>query len=220
MEPTTSNTPSSNACFDHLELIDVRRMALRFNGKKFIQTLTSANDSSIRLGIVRGETQWHEYDEDKFIFVVRGRLYIDFESTTIEVLKNQGMTIPKNVMVRMRAPRKVDFLRLESIGGKSNMADESWVDPIHQNVDYSYPEGVSLNTSIQDLRTLEGLSVRSLNVCIAENITTLKELLEFQKDRRHNFAMLRNCGKMSDNELVGICEKYRNYNFPTDEPLT
>jgi DNA-directed RNA polymerase alpha subunit len=67
---------------------------------------------------------------------------------------------------------------------------------------------------------LEGLSVRSLNVCISENITTLKELLEFQKNNRRNFAMIRNCGRMSDKELVGICEKYRNYNFPQDEPLS
>jgi len=130
------------------------------------------------------------------------------------------MTIPKNVMVRMRAPRKVDFLRLESIGDRPTEHDENWVDPINQNIDYTYPKGISLNTSIQDLRILEGLSVRSLNVCIAENITTLKELLEFQKDKRHNFAMLRNCGRMSDKELVGICDKYRDYNFPQDVPLT
>ena len=220
MEPASSNTPNPNACFDHLEVIDVRRMALHFNGKKFIQTLTSANDSAIRLGIVRGETQWHEYDEDKFIFVVRGRLYIDFESTTIEVLKNQGMTIPKNVMMRMRAPKKVDFLKVESIGSKSDKADMDWIDPVNPKVDYTYPKGISLNSSIQDLQTLEGLSVRSLNVCIAENITTLKELLEYEKDKRHNFAMLRNCGRRSDKELVCICEKYRNYDFPQVVPLS
>jgi len=219
MEPTTSHTPNSNACFDHLELIDVKRMALLFNGKKFIQTLTPVNDSDIRIGIVKGETQWHKNDDDEFIFVIRGRLYIDFESNTIEVCKNQGMTIPRNVKVRMRAPKKVDFLRLESIGVKPDLADTSWVDPINQNIEYTYPKGITLNTSIQDLRILEGLSVRSLNVCISEKITTLQELLEFQKDKQHNFAMLRNCGRMSDKELVGICEKYRNYSFPQDEPL-
>jgi len=219
MEPTTSHTPNSNACFDHLELIDVRRMALQFNGKKFIQTLTTVNDSDIRIGMVKGETQWHKNDDDEFIFVLRGRLYIDFESNTIEVRKNQGMTIPRNMMVRMRAPKKVDLLRIESMGVKSDVADTSWVDPINQNIDYTYPVGISLNTSIRDLRILEGLSVRSLNVCITENLTTLHELLEFQKDRRNNFAMLRNCGRMSDKELTGICEKYRNYNFPQDEPL-
>ena len=105
------------------------------------------------------------------------------------------------------------------MGVKSDVADTSWVDPINQNIDYTYPVGISLNTSIRDLRILEGLSVRSLNVCITENLTTLQELLEFQKDRQHNFAMLRNCGRISDKDLVGICEKYRNYNFPQDEPL-
>ena len=220
MEPATSNTSNSNACFDHLEIIDVKRMAIHFYGKKFIQTLTTANDSSIRIGIVKGETQWHENDDDEFIFVIQGRLYVDFESNTIEILTNQGITISKNLMVRMRAPKKVEFLRLELIGVKSDMADTSWVDPINQNKEYTYPKGISLNTSIQDLRILEGLSVRSLNVCISEKITTLKELLEFQKNNRHNFAMIRNCGRMSDKELVGICEKYRNYNFPQDEPLS
>ena len=44
------------------------------------QTLTTVNDSVVRLGVVEGEFHWHKHDaEDEFFYVVEGDLEIEVE---------------------------------------------------------------------------------------------------------------------------------------------
>ena len=44
------------------------------------QTLTTVNDSVVRLGVVEGEFHWHKHDaEDEFFYVVEGELQIEVE---------------------------------------------------------------------------------------------------------------------------------------------
>jgi mannose-6-phosphate isomerase-like protein (cupin superfamily) len=103
--------------FDQLELIDVNEMVRACTDKWFNQTLTKVNDSVVRLGIVEGEYHWHKHDnDDEFFFCLQGQFLIDLEGRTIELNPNQGVTIPKGVMHRPRAPKKTVILMVETSG--------------------------------------------------------------------------------------------------------
>ena len=101
--------------FGHLERIDVPQMVAECTDKWFNQTLTQVNDSVVRLGIVEGEYHWHKHEnDDEFFFLLEGQLLIDLEDRTIELNPNQGVTIPKGVMHRPRAPKKTVMLMMET----------------------------------------------------------------------------------------------------------
>ena len=101
--------------FKHLEKMDVTEMVNECKDKWFNETLTQVNDSVVRLGIVEGEYHWHKHDnDDEFFYVVEGQLLIDLEDKTIELNPNQGVTIPKGVMHRPRAPKKTVMLMVET----------------------------------------------------------------------------------------------------------
>jgi mannose-6-phosphate isomerase-like protein (cupin superfamily) len=101
--------------FEHLERMDVNEMVRECRDKWFNQTLTQVNDSVVRLGIVEGEYHWHKHDnDDEFFYVVEGQLLIDLEDRTIELNPSQGVTIPKGVMHRPRAPKKTVMLMVET----------------------------------------------------------------------------------------------------------
>src|SRR6478735_7635821 len=101
--------------YKHLERIDVPQMVKENPHKWFNQTLTNVNDSVVRLGIVEGEYHWHKHDnDDEFFYIVDGQLLIDLEDRTIELNPGQGVTIPKGVMHRPRAPKKTVMLMVET----------------------------------------------------------------------------------------------------------
>lgn len=98
-----------------LELIDVPEMVAACTDKWFNQTLTKVNDSVVRIGIVEGEYHWHKHDgDDEFFFVLQGRLFVDLEDRTIELGPQQGVTVPKGVIHRTRAPQKTVMLMVET----------------------------------------------------------------------------------------------------------
>jgi mannose-6-phosphate isomerase-like protein (cupin superfamily) len=101
--------------FDHLQKIDVSQIVKECKDKWFNQTLTRVNDSVVRLGIVEGEYHWHKHDnDDEFFFVLDGQLMVDLEDRTIELNPNQGVTVPKGVVHRTRAPKKTVILMVET----------------------------------------------------------------------------------------------------------
>lgn len=101
--------------FDHLEKIDIPEMIEECTDKWFNQTLTQVNNSVVRLGIVEGEYHWHKHDnDDEFFFVLRGKLLVDLEGKTIELKPEQGITIPKGIRHRTRAPKKTVMLMVET----------------------------------------------------------------------------------------------------------
>ena len=103
--------------FGHLEKMDIGEMVDACQDKWFNQTLTSVNESVVRLGIVEGEYHWHKHDnDDEFFFVLEGQLLIDLEDQTIELNPNEGVTISKGVMHRPRAPQKTVMLMVETSG--------------------------------------------------------------------------------------------------------
>jgi len=84
----------------------------------FNQTLTSVNDSVVRLGIFRGEFHWHKHDgEDEFFLVLDGRLEIDIEGgATVALDRHQGYTVPRGVVHRTRARDRAVVVMVEKAG--------------------------------------------------------------------------------------------------------
>jgi mannose-6-phosphate isomerase-like protein (cupin superfamily) len=101
--------------FGFLNLIDVDKIRRESTEGWTNQTLCQVNDCVVRLGVVEGEFHWHKHDrEDEFFYVVDGRLLIDLEEgRTVELLPNQGFTVPRGVLHRTRAPQRTAMLMIE-----------------------------------------------------------------------------------------------------------
>lgn len=84
----------------------------------FNQTLTTVNDSVVRLGVLEGDFHWHKHvDEDEFFLVLEGTLEIDIEDAETVVLgPQQAITIARNVMHRPRAIGRTVVLMVEPAG--------------------------------------------------------------------------------------------------------
>jgi mannose-6-phosphate isomerase-like protein (cupin superfamily) len=97
-----------------LEKIEAGAIADQCTEKWWNQTLCKVNESVARIGVFDGEFHWHKHDnEDEFFFVVDGRLIIDLEDRSVELLPKQGFTIPKGVVHRTRAPVRTAMLMVE-----------------------------------------------------------------------------------------------------------
>jgi hypothetical protein len=71
---------------------------------------------------------------------------------------------------------------------------------------------ITQNILLKDLIYKEKLSVRTTNVCEYNFLTDIKSILKYY-DTNGDFLKLRNCGKKSNEELIGICKKYENLYF-------
>jgi mannose-6-phosphate isomerase-like protein (cupin superfamily) len=111
-----------NILHDHLQVIDVNKIAGAVQHPWFNQTLCKVNSSVVRLGVVKGEYHWHKHDdEDEFFYVVEGRFLIDLEDPpgkerTIDLKPGQGTVIPQGVRHRPRAPERTLILMVEGAG--------------------------------------------------------------------------------------------------------
>jgi mannose-6-phosphate isomerase-like protein (cupin superfamily) len=103
--------------YGHLKLIDVPAEAAAHE-PWFNQTLTTVNDSVVRMGIFKGEFHWHKHDaEDEMFFVLEGRLLLDVEGVgTVTLDPHQGYTVPKGVVHRTRSPERSVVLMIEKQG--------------------------------------------------------------------------------------------------------
>lgn len=117
MEPTPSYDIRLDTKFDPLQLIDIQRLIDESGETWYNQTLCQVNDCVVRLGIIHGDFHWHKHDEeDEFFLVVEGRLLIDVEDRTVELLPRQGFTVPRGVEHRTRAPERTVILMVEGDG--------------------------------------------------------------------------------------------------------
>jgi mannose-6-phosphate isomerase-like protein (cupin superfamily) len=115
MENQFNYTTRLDIKYDHLEKIDIPKMVQECRDKWFNQTLTKVNDSVVRVGIVEGEYHWHKHDnDDEFFFVLEGQLLVDLEDRTITLDPGQGVTVPKGIVHRTRAPKKTVMLMVET----------------------------------------------------------------------------------------------------------
>jgi len=84
----------------------------------FNQTLTTVNDSVVRLGVIEGDFHWHKHDEeDEFFLVLEGELVIEVEgSDAVRLRPHQGFTVPKGTMHKTSAPTRTVIVMVESAG--------------------------------------------------------------------------------------------------------
>jgi mannose-6-phosphate isomerase-like protein (cupin superfamily) len=103
--------------YGQLNLIDIPVEAAKHE-PWFNQTLTTVNDSVVRLGVIEGEFHWHKHDaEDEFFLVLEGRLLIDVENRpTVTLDRHQGYTVPRGILHRTRAPERTVILMVEAAG--------------------------------------------------------------------------------------------------------
>lgn len=122
MKPEYNYVTKLDVKFKPLELIDVPEMVKECKDKWFNQTLTRVNDSVVRIGIVEGEYHWHKHErDDEFFFVLEGQLFIDISEKepvenyeTFILNPGQGITVPKGLMHKTRAPEKTVMLMVET----------------------------------------------------------------------------------------------------------
>ena len=106
-----------NVLHEPLELIDVQAVADANTHPWFNQTLTKVNDCVVRMAEIQGEYHWHHHDvEDEFFYVVEGKLIVDLDNRSVELLPRQGITVPHGVRHRTRAPEKTIILMVEGSG--------------------------------------------------------------------------------------------------------
>jgi len=103
--------------FGSLTLIDIGAEAAA-NEPWFNQTLTTVNDSVVRLGVIEGDFHWHKHDnDDEFFLVLEGELVIEIEGAdTVRLGPNQGYTVPRGVMHKTSAPVRTSILMVEPAG--------------------------------------------------------------------------------------------------------
>jgi len=112
----TENKYSINTgvSFNALELMDVRKLSEQVDKDWFNQTLCRVNDCVVRLGVVKGQFHWHKHDEeDEFFYVISGKLSIDLEDRTVELMPQQGLVVPKGVSHKTRASERTVILMVE-----------------------------------------------------------------------------------------------------------
>jgi mannose-6-phosphate isomerase-like protein (cupin superfamily) len=101
--------------FPALAHIDIAPLVQACTDDWYNQTLCQVNDSVVRLGVMQGEYHWHKHDnDDEFFFVLDGHFCVDLEDRTIDLLPNQGVTVPKGVIHRTRAPVRSTILMIET----------------------------------------------------------------------------------------------------------
>ena len=103
--------------FGSLTLIDIAAEAAAHE-PWFNQTLTSVNDSVVRLGVLEGDFHWHKHDaDDEFFLVLEGELVIEVEgSETVRLKPHQGYTVPRGVMHKTSAPVRTTLIMVEPAG--------------------------------------------------------------------------------------------------------
>ncbi|MFW9767859.1 MAG: cupin domain-containing protein [Candidatus Thorarchaeota archaeon] len=100
--------------FGPLEMIDIPAMIEESKKKWQNYSLCEVNDCVVRLGVIHGEFHWHKHEnEDEFFYVIKGKLHIDLEGTTLDLLPGQGFMVPRKVQHRTRAPERTSILMVE-----------------------------------------------------------------------------------------------------------
>ena len=114
MEKKSNYDLNMDIRYGYSTLIDIPRIVSECESDWFNQSLCYVNDCVVRIGIVKGEFHWHKHEEeDEFFFVLEGRLFIDLDNESVELLPKQGYTIPKGIRHRTRAKEKTVMLMIE-----------------------------------------------------------------------------------------------------------
>jgi len=97
-----------------MTMIDVGGIAEATQEEWINYDLCDVNDCVVRMGVFLGEFHWHHHDrEDEFFFVVSGKLHLDLDNRTVELLPGQGFTVPRGARHRTRADERTVVLMVE-----------------------------------------------------------------------------------------------------------
>ncbi len=99
----------------HLTKFDVEELTKDINEdwKNFI--VSEINDHVVRLSILQRDFHWHVHStSDEMFYVIKGKLVVDLEDRTEEIVPGQMITIPKNTKHRTRSDQRTLILCFES----------------------------------------------------------------------------------------------------------
>src|ERR1035437_3876444 len=135
-------------------------------------------------------------------------------------LKNNLDTLSKIIIFYKKYG---DFTRLKNCGDKSNselikacneyldcysITDHEKIEDKRKEIIVNLPiENIENDLTLDELFENDILSIRAVNVCRANGLDSLVKIIGFYK-KCSDFTMLKNCGRKSENQLIGICEKY------------
>lgn len=104
-----------NIQFKPLEVVDVGALVDACARKWWNRSLARVNDCVVRVGVFEGEFHWHKHErEDEYFQVMEGKLLLDLEGRTIELLPRQGFLVPRGVLHRTRALERTVALMIEA----------------------------------------------------------------------------------------------------------
>jgi mannose-6-phosphate isomerase-like protein (cupin superfamily) len=62
------------------------------------RVIAEVDDAYVKVAKVRGTFTWHAHDdEDEFFYVLKGRLTIELETSTVELSEGEAYLVPKGV---------------------------------------------------------------------------------------------------------------------------
>ena len=106
-----------NELFPALEKIELDPLVAGVSDQWYNQTLVRVNDSVVRLGVMQGEYHWHKHDnDDEFFFCLQGNFIVDLQDRSVTLTPMHGITVPKGVVHRTRAPERCVILLIENAG--------------------------------------------------------------------------------------------------------
>ena len=62
------------------------------------RVVAEVDDAYVKVAKVKGKLTWHAHDnEDELFFILKGRLRIELESSTVELREGEAFVVPKGV---------------------------------------------------------------------------------------------------------------------------
>lgn len=99
----------------HLEKFDYRRLTSHITDEWKNFVVSEINDHVVRLSVLQRDFHWHSHSlSDELFYVIEGKLYVDLEDRTEEILAGQMIAIPKNVRHRTRSKERTIILCFET----------------------------------------------------------------------------------------------------------
>jgi len=78
------------------------------------------NDIALRVARIDGTYHWHTHrDEDEFFLVLKGKISIDTEETSVELAENEGCLVKRGTRHRSRSDGPAWILLIEPIKTKT-----------------------------------------------------------------------------------------------------
>ncbi|WP_395375321.1 cupin domain-containing protein [Marinicella sp. W31] len=98
----------------HIKKINLADKLLQFNDHWSPKVVGKLNNHLLKVAKLKGEFIAHKHDdEDEMFLVIKGCLYIELESETLQLNAGEFTVIPKGVIHKPYAPEEVEVMLLE-----------------------------------------------------------------------------------------------------------